>query len=1205
MPDITTDVSRNPRARRARTRFKRKPSRPEEGAAQRIIRPTPAPRYVRPPIAVQPGPIRPRERRVIQRVEGVRRPAPKTQPGPFREPERRKVKRFEKRQRQEQRRRETLRYLRSRPRGTYLTPYEYELRKKRRERDTDFGIDTPVGRINIEAELEGRGRVAEAAEWLKKASAADPLGIKGVTGATETSGMPGGENVTRDIIDLAAYTPAAVYMTGAALKELAQDDPQRARQLWRDYKRTSAIPAIVKGDFGEALRRAEKHPASTALELSGIKAMGGRTAGGVARRAPGKTRVARKVRQAGATKRAPKVAPGTTIRQERRYSQDIITKAAQVAAERTRTRLARRQYRAAKKAEQAGDELAAELYYRQATRIDPRRISEQQLAKRMDELEALAEPLRAGRVKGKVRDVDRLLKGKHASVAVLVAQGIVRPTRKSLREFLADINAELKRAELSPARRKAAKRTRADVAKALADPDLDLGALSRVADELAATLAPGQRGLIERKILDPEAGRMSPLGNVAVREMGAQWNPKTRRLELAGEKLPVSRIERYLRSTGRDPKKIAHISQRPDIGRPGAYYAHYGRPQGIAGTRRTFEAARKGVLPPGAEAARATAAQAETLASAFDNYARFISQFRHGEKVYSTPREARQAAVDLSARRRLEGGGEATYELTPVPLQPQFGHRAQGEELLRTVEDISGRELREGIESALAGEGPETGGWVLVPKVAAERMREHQRILGPGALGRTLRAGQRHFRGVVLTTTGTTWPAGNFVEGVLRTSIKGAGPTSRKFMHDVIRRLDAIDPEAAATLVGRVGTGQFGLPEMRATHSALEHFKGARGEAVVEAAMRLASQPVVRHAIKAWTTYTNTVFSVNGLLETQFRAALGGRYARKFVASTRDLRQWERAVQEAAEGLRGTEAQVAMARWIERAYGQYGNFSPGARFTIRYATPFAPWAINALRFLTDVLPRDHPILTSLLAANVQLEREYLKDAGIDRDLLPDYLLSRIPARGGLVRSYGPFELAGDPLGTVANLVLPQYNAMLLAARGLDWRGKPLAGRKSVDDVTLEDRLNGALSGLLGVSVPGLSFTQKVDRRGLGGALDPFYPAPHDPDLTRAFKRLGEIGDKLDTMPTLEELKGKENTPTYRRRRKLLDEQKRLKGRVFKLSGGRWGEKPAAGTKPTSPRELVERYAGGGEESSPQAASPKRTTPQALIEKYAR
>jgi hypothetical protein len=190
----------------------------------------------------------------------------------------------------------------------------------------------------LEREAEGRGILAKAATNVRR-----NLDGGRMPGGVKMSGGAPTKLVT-EAVDIAANTPSGVYMTAAAAKEAAGGDSKRAAKLWKDYKETSAIAAAASGNFKEAGKRAQERPLTTALELSGAKALVGRTGGALARRAPvpGPKGFRKKVRQAGSTAR-PNLRldadqrPGEGPELGRRYSKDIINKAGQVYLER-RTR---------------------------------------------------------------------------------------------------------------------------------------------------------------------------------------------------------------------------------------------------------------------------------------------------------------------------------------------------------------------------------------------------------------------------------------------------------------------------------------------------------------------------------------------------------------------------------------------------------------------------------------------------------------------------------------------------------------------------------------------------------------------------------------------------------------------------------------------------------------------------------------------------
>jgi hypothetical protein len=210
----------------------------------------------------------------------------------------------------------------------------------------------------LEKEAEGRGALAkgakflgETADKLSKGQKSMQTGFRskrparrgGPLGIAQAGASPVGLTTrSKEAMDLTANLPSSLYLTAAAGKEAIEGRPERAKGLFKDWKETSAIHSALSGQWKEAAKRASERPLTTGLELWGAKGAVGRTGGAVARRVPlpkGKARA--KVRQAGSTKgrgtlelypegqRTP-----NTPKIERRYSKDILTKGAQVYADR-------------------------------------------------------------------------------------------------------------------------------------------------------------------------------------------------------------------------------------------------------------------------------------------------------------------------------------------------------------------------------------------------------------------------------------------------------------------------------------------------------------------------------------------------------------------------------------------------------------------------------------------------------------------------------------------------------------------------------------------------------------------------------------------------------------------------------------------------------------------------------------------------------
>ena len=207
-----------------------------------------------------------------------------------------------------------------------------------------------------------------------------------------------------------------------------------------------------------------------------------------------------------------------------------------------------------------------------------------------------------------------------------------------------------------------------------------------------------------------------------------------------------------------------------------------------------------------------------------------------------------------------------------------------------------------------------------------------------------------------------------------------------------------------------------------------------------------------------------------------------------------DLKNWGTAVEQAAKGLRGTNEQIKVAQMIRRAYGQYEAFSPTMRKAVTYYTPFVAWFVNAVRFVYQVLPADHPAAFALLAQAELATEDWRHKMGLGQfieDPLPGWLQGSLPLgeEWNRIVRYTPFGAFADPLGTAASQVVPHINGALMAMRGLDWKGLPLNDRERPDEVPFDEKLLGMATALLGASIPLFSPAVRINEDGLG-ALNP-------------------------------------------------------------------------------------------------------------------
>lgn len=348
---------------------------------------------------------------------------------------------------------------------------------------------------------------------------------------------------------------------------------------------------------------------------------------------------------------------------------------------------------------------------------------------------------------------------------------------------------------------------------------------------------------------------------------------------------------------------------------------------------------------------------------------------------------------------------------------------------------------------------PDSGGrYALVPRVAAERLAEHVKQNAPAntTVERALELYNRGFRKNVLAVS-PKWMTGNVVEAATRSLVAHAGPRSYYTAHRALSELKRVDPEAYQRMRAYAMPGGQAHMLGATEHTAAETLAGTRLADVARAFS--GGKPA-----QIWHAYTRFVFDhLNGRIESQFQKAQLGKALRDSkLMSDRTVKVSQKAIDEAAQGMRGTEAQVQLAREVDRMYGQYHRFSPSKRHIIRTYTPFAAWTLNAVKFLADVLPRDHPVLTGLLSSANQATEEWRKDHGLVATLgtplkgaLPGWLRGSIPGKKGShlrVSRYTPFGLLsseGGAGGTVASALLPQIMSVYENLGGKDWKGAQL------------------------------------------------------------------------------------------------------------------------------------------------------------------
>lgn len=606
--------------------------------------------------------------------------------------------------------------------------------------------------------------------------------------------------------------------------------------------------------------------------------------------------------------------------------------------------------------------------------------------------------------------------------------------------------------------------------------------------------------------------------------------------------------EKAMKAAGVDPKSVSFITHREGSAGAGSNYRASERANTLPSQRRTGESFKKGLYDNSPEAVVDSYMRAQTLADAVEGWNRNVDALAAREsksgRVVSEQTHAKAAkrAKDLSAK--------TGRDFVPVRLQA-FG--ARGEELSRLLENTGPDELLRGetLVEYLKGFTDESkpGPWTVMPVEAADGLTQVLNGLGGTTAEKVLQKFSQLFRRNVLPTR-PTWLAGNLVEGTVRTAVLRATPADYKRFRAVLERLRKVDPVAAEQLEARVlGGGNVGGVTSRMPRRGRDQFKGTRFEGLADDLGRFWDLKAPKASADAWHTLTDKVIDGSRAAEQQFQMAMAGKYLRQkglFEDPVGFRRISDKAIQQAAEGLRNTDEQVAMGRYVDEAYGKYDKFSPSARRWIITYTPFGAWYRNAFVFLFKTLPLDHPVLLAVMANAAMVTREERAKYGMafgESNALADFLQGSVPVGGGKyvrISRYGPSGALIDFPASGAQQVLPQFSGFLAALRGQDPFGNEVQDLKD----NPAGRLLEGGKQLAGGFVPLVGPAQEIAKKK-GEYFNPFPPTKGDPGKAEWFRLL----DKRKT---------KDLTAGEKARLKVLDKKYRKKKVKRSSSGGGWG-----------------------------------------------
>jgi hypothetical protein len=439
--------------------------------------------------------------------------------------------------------------------------------------------------------------------------------------------------------------------------------------------------------------------------------------------------------------------------------------------------------------------------------------------------------------------------------------------------------------------------------------------------------------------------------------------------------------------------------------------------------------------------------------------------------------------------------------------------------------------------------------WAVVPKIAAARRYGSG---GPGSrmshanvgtaeatMAKVLRNTRNQFTQATLPAS-FKWLAGQGTEALIRSVLTGAGAIDLYRFNQVVRQLEDIQPGAGELFKQRIlGGGMFGhtgtIREQIGREpgpSMAETFEGTKLRTPANLATWIGQKGGLPAVRARWRDYSHGVMNVvNGAIESTAHRAMAGHAIRHGPLMERRLiGLTDRALRDAAQGLRGTPAQTAAARMVDEMYGKYSKWSPDAREALLHWTPFAPWYRNAATFLLKTLPVDHPFRAALLANITAIEEDWRKEQRLSyfgADHRPSYMMGGYPTGRGGIYNLGHYWMGGafqDPWASAAELTLPQFSTPILNMRGIDWRNRQLQNPSGLEFTGAQRGLRAGAS-LLEAELPLAS--QAFNLSGLEGRLDRRRDIPPFSRRLKGYLPWAPLGDPVDTggvdMPDMPDL----------------------------------------------------------------------------------
>lgn len=952
------------------------------------------------------------------------------------------------------------------------------------------GLDLDNLAVGLQAAVAKAG--AGANEFFKNNGKAIPAALLGgpltaalaQAGALPKVGTDLLANAATDALSIPANAVPSAFLTGRAAYKVTRGDNSEAKALVKSFKDHDPIALAVQGKFGKALKEANERPVSLGLEIAGGISAAGRASGAAGRRAP-----VRVIRNAASTQRRPVRLQGHLV-EDRRYSKDLTRKTFQVAADRRNAKkygeLGRSQSKAGRKVARLVDEEVSIIEGARRTNRD--RLIHENLPRSSVKLS------RKTQFKHELSDTERSLLG-------LVADRTVRSPatfRMDLYKHGQRLVAARKRLEAEPNPRRdklEANQTQLDDIARVLKANVDPNKLFAAAAKYEKDYAPIEAGLVERGVLEATRANKSKLVPYAIAHMDARPSKKGP-VDVDGNLIPVALIERHMAENGVAPPSYYAQAMKSNF-KSAAYVNRFPNRGQTQYRTRTGEASAAGSSDASHAAMYEHAIRAQGLLDWVKGFDRLIGRF--GARRHPSDKTSFRFQGMDQARRFMEtedfhqwADKNGYNELVPVRVVP---FTAKGTAKQKAMDAIDGEArsldihtddpttIRAMLDDAVS-DGP--GPVVLMPKEVWDRLRKH--YTPADDTRRAMQATNRLLKRVVLPLS-VKWHAGNNVDNTIRLAINGAGPRDYGLYMKHRKELQAIDPKAALELDLRVDGGMhFGSMARMQVHRTAEDFKNPLARALHAAR----ESPGAKQVGDLYAVIADASIALGARMERGYARTAAGRVLRQ---QHREItRSWAKgmsvqpqAIKDAAQGLRGTNAQIQLGRSMADMLGEWKTFGPTQRKILYDYLTFGAWAYNATKFVFWTLPAKHPVKTALIVAMETLTLEERRKLGLDSSAtspLPDFLQGSVPARGGLVptQTLTSFGFASDPLKNTAGMFFSPGGSPYKTLLGVDWKGDRLRNADG-SELTKEQQTMMAIYFTGEALIPLVSMTRRIREQG--------------------------------------------------------------------------------------------------------------------------